>query len=70
VERGELPFRPAAAEFLPGLLLSVTFTRPLFGTDSVDTGYLAGCVDLVLLPALQAAVLAHAPRDARPTPKA
>jgi AcrR family transcriptional regulator len=70
VERGELPSRPAAAEYLPGLLLSVTFTRPLFGSDAADTGYLAGCVDLVLLPALQAAVPARAARDARPTPKA
>jgi len=69
VERGELPSRPAAAEFLPGLLLSVTFTRPLFGSDAADVGYLAGCVDLVLLPALQAAIPAHAPRDTPPTPK-
>jgi AcrR family transcriptional regulator len=52
VERGELPSRPAAADFLPQLLLSVTFMRPLIGGRLADTDYLTGCVDHVLLPAL------------------
>ena len=52
VERGELPSCPAAARFLPQLLLSVTFMRPLIGGRLADTDYLTGCVDHVLLPAL------------------
>jgi AcrR family transcriptional regulator len=52
VERGELPSRPVAADFLPQLLLSVTFMRPLIGGRLADTDYLTGCVDHVLLPAL------------------
>ena len=52
VERGELPSRPAAADFLPELLLSVAVTRPLIGGRLADSDYLAGCVDQVLLPAL------------------
>jgi AcrR family transcriptional regulator len=70
VVRGELPSRPAAAEFLPGLLLSATFTHPLFGTDAADTDYLTRCLDEVLLPALQAAAPAHTARDSRRKPKA
>ena len=52
VERGELPSRPVAAGFLPELLLSVTFMRPLIGGRLADSDYLTGCVDHVLLPAL------------------
>ena len=52
VERAELPSRPVAADFLPELLLSVTFMRPLIGGRLADTDYLTGCVDHVLLPAL------------------
>jgi AcrR family transcriptional regulator len=52
VERGELRSRPVAAGFLPELLLSVTFMRPLIGGRLADTDYLSGCVDHVLLPAL------------------
>jgi AcrR family transcriptional regulator len=52
VERGELPGRPVAAGFLPELLLSVTFMRPLIGGRLADSDYLTGCVDRVLLPAL------------------
>jgi AcrR family transcriptional regulator len=52
VGRGELPSRPAAADFLPQLLLSVAFTRPLFGGGLADTDYLTRCVDHALLPAL------------------
>jgi AcrR family transcriptional regulator len=52
VERGELPRRPVAADFLPELLLSVTFMRPLIGGRLADSDYLTGCVDHVLLPAL------------------
>src|SRR5258705_12701252 len=52
VERGELPSRPVAADFLPELLLSVTFMRPLIGGRLADSDYLTGCVDHVLLPAL------------------
>ena len=52
VERGELPSRPDAAGFLPELLLSVTFMRPLIGGGLADSDYLTGCVDHVLLPAL------------------
>jgi len=52
VERGELPSRPAAADFLPELLLSVAVTRPLFGNGHADVDYLTRCVDLVLLPAI------------------
>jgi AcrR family transcriptional regulator len=52
VERGELPSRPVAAGFLPELLLSVTFMRPLIGGGLADSDYLTGCVDHVLLPAL------------------
>lgn len=57
VERGELPSRPAAADFLPELLLTLAVTRPLFGGGIADTDYLTRCVDQVLLPALLAAVL-------------
>jgi AcrR family transcriptional regulator len=52
VERGELPSRPVATGFLPELLLSVTFMRPLIGGRLADSDYLTGCVDHVLLPAL------------------
>jgi AcrR family transcriptional regulator len=52
VECAELPSRPAAADFLPELLLSVAVTRPLIGGRLADSDYLAGCVDHVLLPAL------------------
>ena len=52
VERGELPWHPVAADFLPELLLSVTFMRPLIGGGLADSDYLTGCVDHVLLPAL------------------
>jgi AcrR family transcriptional regulator len=52
VERGELPSRPAAADFLPVLLLSVAITRPLFEGGIADAGYLTRCVDHALLPAL------------------
>jgi AcrR family transcriptional regulator len=52
VERRELPSRPVAAGFLPELLLSVTFMRPLIGGRLADSDYLTGCVDHVLLPAL------------------
>ncbi len=52
VERGELPRRPVAADFLPELLLSVTFMRPLIRGRLADSDYLTGCVDHVLLPAL------------------
>jgi AcrR family transcriptional regulator len=52
VERGELPSRPPAADFLPELLLSVACMRPLFGSGLADTDYLTRCVDLVLLPAV------------------
>src|ERR1700716_2556594 len=52
VERGELPSRPVAAGFLPELLLSVTFMRPLIGGRLADSDYLTGCIDHVLLPAL------------------
>jgi AcrR family transcriptional regulator len=52
VERGELPSRPVAADYLPELLLSVAITRPLIGGRLADADYLTGCVDHVLLPAL------------------
>jgi AcrR family transcriptional regulator len=52
VERGELPSRPAAAHFLPQLLLSVAITRPLLEGDLADSDYLTRCVDHALLPAL------------------
>jgi AcrR family transcriptional regulator len=52
VERGELPSPPVAAGFLPELLLSVTFMRPLIGGRLADSDYLTGCIDHVLLPAL------------------
>jgi len=52
VERGELPTRPAASSFLPQLLLSAVFTRPLFDGDIADADYLTKCVDHALLPAL------------------
>jgi hypothetical protein len=52
VERGELPSRPVAADFLPELLLGVAITRPLIGGRLADSDYLTGCVDHVLLPAL------------------
>jgi AcrR family transcriptional regulator len=52
VERGELPLRPVAAGFLPELLLSVTFMRPLIRGRLADSDYLTGCIDHVLLPAL------------------
>ena len=53
VERGELSARPAAADFLPELLLSVAITRPLIGGGFADADYLTGCIDHVLLPALR-----------------
>jgi AcrR family transcriptional regulator len=52
VERGELPYRPAAADFLPQLLLGVAITRPLLGDGLADADYLTRCVDDALLPAL------------------
>jgi AcrR family transcriptional regulator len=52
VERGELPSRSVAADFLPELLLGVAITRPLIGGRLADSDYLTGCVDHVLLPAL------------------
>jgi AcrR family transcriptional regulator len=52
VDRGELPSRPPAADFLPELLISVTFTRPLLRGRLADNDYLTGCVDHVLLPAV------------------
>ena len=52
VKRGEVPSRPAAADFLPHLLLSVAMTRPLFEGGIADADYLTKCVDHVLLPAL------------------
>ncbi|WP_240676924.1 fumarylacetoacetate hydrolase family protein [Actinacidiphila soli] len=52
VERGELPSRPAATDFLPELLLSVAFSRPLFGGGLADSDYLTRCVDHALLSGL------------------
>jgi hypothetical protein len=52
VERGELLSRPAAADFLPELLLSVAVARPLFGSGFADSDYLTRCVEQVLLPAV------------------
>jgi AcrR family transcriptional regulator len=57
VERGELPSRPPAADFLPELLLSVAVARPLFGSGLADADYLTRCVEQVLLPALLPAAL-------------
>ncbi|MEU5424887.1 TetR/AcrR family transcriptional regulator [Streptomyces olivoreticuli] len=52
VERGELASRPAAANFLPQLILSVTITRPLLSGGLADADFLTSCVDHALLPAL------------------
>lgn len=52
VERGELASRPAAANFLPQLILSVTVTRPLLSGGLADADFLTSCVDHALLPAL------------------
>jgi AcrR family transcriptional regulator len=52
VERGELPSWPAAADFLPQLLLGVAITRPMFDGGVADADYLTRCVDDALLPAL------------------
>jgi AcrR family transcriptional regulator len=52
VDRGELPSRPPAADFLPEVLFSVAVTRPLFGRGLADLDYLTRCVDEVLLPML------------------
>jgi AcrR family transcriptional regulator len=52
VARRELHPQAPAAEFVPELLLSVAFMRPLFGGPRADAGYLNECVDRVLLPAL------------------
>jgi AcrR family transcriptional regulator len=57
VERGELPSRPPAADFLPEVLLGLAVTRPLFGRGLADLDYLTRCVDQVLLPALMPAAL-------------
>jgi AcrR family transcriptional regulator len=52
VKRGELPSRPAAADFLPQLLLSAVLTRQMIEGRSAATDYFPRCVDDVLLPAL------------------
>jgi hypothetical protein len=52
VERGELPRRPSATDFLPQILLSLMLTRPIFECLPADADYLARCVDQTLLPAL------------------
>jgi AcrR family transcriptional regulator len=57
VERGELPSRPPAADFLPEILFSVALTRPLFGRGFADLDYLTRCLDEVLLPMFLPAAL-------------
>ncbi|MCU1682584.1 MAG: hypothetical protein JWQ81_3323 [Amycolatopsis sp.] len=52
VKRGELPSRPAAADFLPQLLLSAVVTRQMFEGGLADSDYHTRCIDDVLLPAL------------------
>lgn len=52
VKRGELPSRPAAADFLPQLLLSAVVTRQMFEGGRADSDYHTRCIDDVLLPAL------------------
>ncbi|MFD3931915.1 TetR/AcrR family transcriptional regulator [Streptomyces sp. NPDC058614] len=54
VARGELPHEPAAAEFLPHLVLSAVVARPLFQGAAADSGYVERYVDEVLLPTLRA----------------
>jgi AcrR family transcriptional regulator len=53
VERGELPARPAAADFLPQLLLNAVVTRQMFEGARADSDYHTRCIDHVLLPALR-----------------
>ncbi|WP_432194305.1 TetR/AcrR family transcriptional regulator [Streptomyces sp. bgisy027] len=52
VERGELAEWPAAAVFLPSLLLGVTTTRPILDGTYADADYMTRFIDHVLLPAL------------------
>ena len=53
VERGQLPHRPAAAEFLLQLLIGAIITRPVVIGVVADFAYFTRFVDGVLLPALQ-----------------
>ncbi|GJF30561.1 TetR family transcriptional regulator [Kitasatospora sp. NE20-6] len=52
VARGELPARPAATAFVPQMLFTALFTRPLFEGAYSDLDYLVRFIDSVLLPAL------------------
>lgn len=52
VERGELPGRPPAADFLPQMVFTLLFTRPLFEGEFADADYMQRFVDTALLPAL------------------
>lgn len=52
VARGELPGRPAAADYLPAMLLGAVTSRPAFDGRFADADYIGGLVDGALLPAL------------------
>lgn len=52
VERGELPERPAATDFLPQMLIGVAALRPFTEGVFADDAYLRRFVDTALLPAL------------------
>lgn len=53
VARGELPRRPAVAEFLPQMLFHVAASRSLFGESPTDSDHLTRFVDQAILPALR-----------------
>ncbi|MFJ2830530.1 TetR/AcrR family transcriptional regulator [Streptomyces sp. NPDC087263] len=52
VDRGELPRRPGAAQFLPSLLTGAVISRPAFEGVFADADYLTRFTDTVLMPAL------------------
>ncbi|CAL9337096.1 TetR/AcrR family transcriptional regulator C-terminal ligand-binding domain-containing protein [Streptomyces sp. enrichment culture] len=52
VERGELPTRPASAEFLPQLMFSAVMSRQLFDATFADSDYVERFIEHAILPAL------------------
>ncbi|MEW9552095.1 TetR/AcrR family transcriptional regulator [Nonomuraea sp. NPDC050783] len=53
VERGELPCRPQAADFLPQLFMGAVMSRPAAEGQYADSAYLVRFIDQCVLPALR-----------------
>lgn len=54
VERGDLPSRPPAADFLQFMVFSAIMTGPLTDTKPLDSEYRTRIIDEVILPSLRA----------------